>query len=161
MFCFLFCARHVSVCSAWTINGSVLRDALLRRIERTLNTLREQIEERKRQNNLKREELSRIDTSTSDRTLEEQLAEEQERLRQAQHRFQDWFSRNSTEALTERLREAVEDVRLQSEELSESFFAGDIPYADFIQQYTELRKSYHERKIKLGYLSQSMNRPSD
>lgn len=131
-----------------------------RNIESILNTAREQVEQLRTENAVITEELARLESAAAGASLEEQLAEEQRRLKEAQEKLNDWLSRNSPAALAEQVQEAVEDARLESEDLVRMLHEGEILYSEFIDRYIESRRKYHERKIKLSHFNHFRQRTS-
>lgn len=95
-------------------------------------------------------DLERVSLGSSGKSLEEQLAEEKSKLEESQRLFDDWLSRNSRDQLAMRLEDSANEALRASENLVERFQAGDMKYDEYIKQYVEARRMYHERKIKLA-----------
>lgn len=95
-------------------------------------------------------DLSRMSAGTSGKSLEEQLAEEKAKLEESQQKFDGWLSRNSRDQLQRRLEDSANEARQASDELTERFKSGDLGYDQYIEQFAEARRVYHERNIKLA-----------
>lgn len=124
-----------------------------RLIEGKLNEVREQVKEMQRRNASKEQDLARMTGgSMSGKSVDEQLVEEKAALDAAQKKFDDWLVRNSRDSLALKLEKAAEDARRKSEELTSHFNngAGGMTYNDYMAQYCEQRRLFHERSIKLA-----------
>lgn len=100
-------------------------------------------------NSKRQAELAKLTGGNSGMSLEEQLTAERAALKESQARFDAWLARNSRDALQTKLEDAVEESRGESAALTERFNAGDMPYNEYISQYREVRRQFHDRVIKL------------
>jgi hypothetical protein len=128
----------------------VFRPCRLRVIERELSKVREQVKELQARNVSRQADLARMTGGGSGKSLEAQLAEERAKLEVVQRKFDDWLSRNSRDQLAIRLDESAQDAQRASEELTERFKAGDMTYEAYMKEYSEVRRQFHERTIKLN-----------
>lgn len=85
----------------------------------------------------------------------EELEQEVAALREQQT---DWMERNSPERLMERLRMAMKESADAAEYLERSFISKTLTVDEFLEQYIECRKTYHERSQKLEKLKQEAKR---
>lgn len=119
-------------------------------IEDVLTKRRDEVNEMQLRNASQEADLSRMSAGTSGKSLEEQLVEEKSKLEESQRKFDDWLSRNSRDQLVKRLQDSANDARQASEDLTESFKSGDLSYDKYIEEFSEARRLYHERNIKLA-----------
>lgn len=119
-------------------------------IEDVLMKRRGQITEMQMRNASQEADLSRMSAGTSGKSLEEQLVEEKAKLEESQRKFDAWLSRNSRDQLVKRLVESVNEACHASEDLTERFKSGDLGYDQYIKEFSEARRLYHERSIKLA-----------
>lgn len=115
-----------------------------------LTKRRGQVTEMQMRNSSQEADLSRMSAGTAGKPLEEQLVEEKAKLEESQRKFDDWLSRNSRDQLLKRLVDSVNEARHASEDLTERFKSGDLGYDQYIEEFSEARRLYHERNIKLA-----------
>lgn len=119
-------------------------------IEDVLTKRRRQVAEMQMRNSSQEADLSRMSAGTTGKSLEEQLVEEKAKLEESRRKFDDWLSRNSHDQLEKRLADSANEARLASEDLTERFKSGDLGYDQYIEEFSEARRLYHERSIKLA-----------
>jgi Modifier of rudimentary (Mod(r)) protein len=122
-----------------------------RRIEAKVSSIKAQIEELEKKNCAKQEELKRLASIDSGRSVEDLLAIETQKYAESTEIYNDWLSRNSRFALNQRLEEESFRLKHDSDTIQQRFLDGDIPHELFIGDYKELRRRYHELMIKLEF----------
>lgn len=80
--------------------------------------------------------------------LQEELTEKRRKLEETVKQQQAIMNRLSPEVLSKKLSEAADDAERQSEELANTFLAGDIGLRHFGDEFMALRRLYHCRLAK-------------
>lgn len=69
-----------------------------------------------------------------------------------QKKQDEWFEKNGSDRLMERLRIAIRELEAASDSLEKNMLSSSMNFDDFLTRYIECRKKYHERALKLEQL---------
>jgi Modifier of rudimentary (Mod(r)) protein len=122
-----------------------------RLIESKVSSIKTQIEELEKKHRAKQEELKRLSTNDTGKSVEDLLEIETQKYAESTEIYDDWLSRNSRVALNQRLEEESHRLKYDSDTMQKQFLAGEIPHERFVVDYRELRRRYHELMIKLEF----------
>lgn len=94
------------------------------------------------------------------RELRRKIEEKEEEVSGLEKLRDEWVEHNSAERLMERLRVAIAESESISERLEKSMLSSSMSFEEFLVQYIECRKKYHERSLKLEQLKQESRKRS-
>lgn len=97
---------------------------------------------------------SRVEQAKEDdiSEIQREIEELQIEVNELQVKQDGWMTKYSLNVLLQRLRAAIRQSEAECERLEEEMLAGDLDFDQFLKQYLECRKLYHERSLKLEQL---------
>lgn len=84
--------------------------------------------------------------------IQREIDELQIQVKELQIKQDDWMEKHSADTIIQRLRVAIRQVDKECDRLEEEMLAGDLDFDQFLKQYLERRKVYHERSLKIEQL---------
>lgn len=124
-----------------------------RTVDEIVEGLRREVEQYERENQIVAGKSGQMEINDSQiEDLRQQVEQLQKEVDGLQSRRDEWEQRNSPPRLIERLRVSIRELESVCETLEKDMLSSGMKFDDFITQYMDTRKKYHELSLKLEQL---------